>query len=229
MSDAHTETPEAPLAKVLNVILNFAVPGILLIMLGFVGFKFITGMGDTEEERAEAARLIAEAQAAKEAAAAPDGGGAPAPAPGDGGAAPAAADAGGVPAELMALGKSTYATCAACHGPDGQGLQAGPAKMAPSLTNSEVLMGDPDGAILVILKGIQKEGMDYMGIMAALGAGLNDEQIAAVLTYCRNEFDNKGDAITTEQVAAAREKYADLNAPAGVKRSEINSIVESHK
>ena len=41
MSDAHTETPEAPLAKVLNLILNFAVPGTLLIMLGFVGFKFI--------------------------------------------------------------------------------------------------------------------------------------------------------------------------------------------
>lgn len=229
MSDAHLETPEAPLAKGLNLILNFAMPGILLIMLGFVGFKFVVGMGDTDEERAEAARLIAEAEAAEEvAAAAAAGGGGGAPAPG-GGAAPAAADVGGVPADLMALGKSTYATCAACHGPDGQGLQAGPAKMAPSLTKSEVLMGDPDGAILVILKGIQKEGMDYMGIMAALGAGLNDEQIAAVLTYCRNEFDNQGDAITTDQVAAAREKFADLNAPAGVKRSEINAIVESHK
>ena len=231
MSASHTETPETSLAKLLNLILNFAVPGVLLIMLGWVGFKFVAGMGDTKEEREAAAAAIAEAKAAEEAAlvaAAGGGGGAPAPAPGgDGSAAPAAA--GGIPAEVMDLGKQIYTTnCGACHGPDGQGLQVGAAKMAPSFTGSEILMGDPDAAILIVLKGIQKEGMDYMGMMAALGT-LSDDKIAAVLTYGRNEFDNQGDPITVEQVAAARAKFADVEAPVGVKRAEINSIVESHK
>ena len=140
MSDAHSETPEAPLAKLTNTLLNLGVPAFLVAMLGVMGFFFVSGMGDTKEEREESQRLMAEAAAAEQAAAAAAAGGSPAPAPGGaGGAKPAAAD-GGVSPDVMALGKSTYATCAACHGPDGQGIQAGPAKMAPTLTSSTTLI-----------------------------------------------------------------------------------------
>jgi mono/diheme cytochrome c family protein len=222
MSDAHSPSSESPLAKLLNSILLLGAPALLLAMLGLTGFFFVAGMGDTAAERAEDAAAVAAA------APAPAPGGAPSAAP-EVTAAPAPAKAGGKPEgvtdEFWNLGKSSYMTCGACHGPDGQGLQAGPAKMAPSMTASEMLLGDPDKSILVVLKGIQKENMDFLGIMAALGAGLNDEQIAAVLTYCRNSFGNSAPAVTTEQVAAARAKYASVNAPAGVKRSEIDSIV----
>jgi mono/diheme cytochrome c family protein len=101
--------------------------------------------------------------------------------------------------------------------------------MAPSLIGSELLLGDPDESLLILLKGIAKENMDYMGMMAALAAGLDDEKMAAGLTYTRNTWGNKAPAITKEQAAAARAKFADVNAPAGVKRAEIKKIVEAHK
>lgn len=125
-------------------------------------------------------------------------------------------------------GKKAYATCAACHGPDGKGLKAGAALMAPSLIGSEVLLGDPEESILVILKGIKKENFDYMGVMAALGA-LPDDDIAAVLTYLRTLGENSAPAVTVEEVAAARAKFADVNEPAGVPRGKIKEIVEAHK
>lgn len=231
MSHDPSHSSEAPLAKALNSILMLGAPAFLLAMLGLTGFYFVAGMGDTAEEKAADTATVAAADAAA-AAPAPTPGGAPAPA-----AAPAVAaapaKAGGKPEgvtdEFWNLGKSSYMTCGACHGPDGQGLQAGPAKMAPSMTASPVLTGDPDKAILVVLKGIAKENMDFMGIMAGLGAGLNDEQIASVLTYCRNSFGNSASVVTTEQVAAARAKYAAVNAPAGVKRAELDAIVGGAK
>ena len=129
----------------------------------------------------------------------------------------------------MALGKSSYAMCAACHGPDGKGLKAGPALMAPSLIGSEVLLGNPDAPLLVVLKGIAKEDMKFMGMMAPLAAGLDDEKLAAVLTYVRNEWGNSAPAVTVEQAAAARAKFADVDAPAGIKRGDIQKIVDAHK
>jgi mono/diheme cytochrome c family protein len=119
--------------------------------------------------------------------------------------------------------------CAACHGPDGKGLQAGPALMAPSLVGSKLLLGDPDAPLLVVLKGIAKENMNYMGVMAPLAAGLDDQKLAAVLTYVRNEWGNSAPAVTVEQAAAARAKFAAIDAPAGVKRAEIDAIVAAHK
>lgn len=234
MSEAHSTPEESPIAKVMNSILMLGVPALLLMMLAVSGFFFVAGMGDTEEEKATAAEEIAAAEAAVEAtgvaavAAPPVAGGAPAPA-----AAPAG---GGLPEgvtqEFWDLGKSSYATCAACHGADGKGLQAGPMKMAPSFHVADgelklLLDENPDKAILTILKGIQKEGMDYLGMMAALGAGLSDDQIASVLTYLRNSYGNSASPVSPEQVAKAREKYAGVDAPAGVKRSEIDAIVNA--
>ena len=233
MSDATTTTEESPIAKAMNSVLMLGVPAFLLVMLGLSGFFFVAGMGDTDEEKEAAAAAIAAAQPASESGGGDAAAAAPAPTAaadggGGGGATPVAAAGGGneVDPAMMELGKSTYATCAACHGPDGKGLQAGPALMAPSFHGSELLTDEnPDKSILVVLKGIQKEGMEYLGIMAPLGAGLSDEQIAAVLTYLRNSYGNSASAVSVEQVAAAREKYASVNAPAGVKRGEVDQIV----
>lgn len=132
----------------------------------------------------------------------------------------------GVDQATFDLGKATFATCAACHGVDGQGLKAGPLLMAPSFTGSKLLLDpNPDKAILVVLKGIAKEDANFLGIMAALGPALDDQKIAGVLTYLRNSFGNSGPSVTVQQVAAARAKYADLSVPAGVSRKQIDSIV----
>ncbi|HRQ88115.1 MAG TPA: cytochrome c [Bacteroidia bacterium] len=200
-----------------NVFL-FLVPLALIAMLGVVGFAFVRGIVKKDVP-------VAKAEAPAGAAAAP----APA-ASGDAAAAPAPAAGGGADADVMALGKTSYALCAACHGPDGKGFQAGPALMAPSLVGSELLLdANPDKALLVVLKGIAKENMNFMGVMAPLAAGLDDEKLAAVLTYVRNEWGNNAAPVTTEQAAAARAKFSALDAPAGIKRTEIDAVVEAHK
>jgi mono/diheme cytochrome c family protein len=219
-----------PLSSFLGNAFLVAIPVVLIVMLGIVGFAFVGGMKKETKKEEAAVAAAAPAPAAAEtpaadagaAPAAPAAGGAPAPAPAP---APAAA----IDPAVMALGKQSYMLCAACHGPDGTGLKAGPALMAPSLVGSKVLLGDPDGPLLVVLKGIAKENMNFMGVMAPLAAGLDDEKLAAVLTYTRNEWGNSAPAVTVEQAAAARAKFADVNAPAGVKRAELEAIVAAHK
>ena len=227
MSDP-TNDPKNPVLAFIGTAFLFIVPAALIVMLGVVGFAFLGGSGLDVKEEAPPATL-ASSPAAQ--AAPPATETAPAAseetAPAETAAATPAGDA--PPAELMEIGKASYAMCAACHGADGKGLKAGPMLMAPSLVGSEILLGDPDAALLIVLKGIAKENMDYMGMMATLAAGLNDEKLAGVLTYTRNEWGNSAPAITVEQAAAARAKFADVNAPAGVKRAEIQAIVDAHK
>ncbi|MEM1442128.1 MAG: cytochrome c [Verrucomicrobiota bacterium] len=226
MSTPTTDT-QNPILSIIGTVFILAVPASLIVMLGVVGIAFMGGYG-VEKKAEEPKETVAVAPAPPESAGdAPQD---PAPAPAALTVADAeAAPAGGPNAELMEIGKAAYATCAACHGPDGQGLKAGPMLMAPSLIGSDLLLGDPDTALLIILKGIAKENMDYMGMMASLAAGLNDEKLAGVLTYTRNEWGNSAPAITVEQAAAARSKFADVNAPAGVKRAEIQAIIDAHK
>src|SRR6056300_1570471 len=40
---------------------------------------------------------------------------------------------------ILELGKQTYQTCVACHGPDGKGMKAGEVSLAPSLHESEFI------------------------------------------------------------------------------------------
>ncbi len=227
MSD-HTNDPKNPVLSFIGTAFLFIVPAALIVMLGIVGFAFLGGSGLEKKDEAAPATMVASpaAQASPPAVAPVD----PAATAEPAAATVAAAPSGDAPpADLMEVGKASYMMCAACHGADGQGLKAGPMLMAPSLIGSELLLGDADAALLIILKGIAKENMDYMGMMASLAAGLNDEKLAGVLTYTRNEWGNSAPAITVEQAAAARAKFADVDTPAGVKRAEIQAIIDAHK
>jgi mono/diheme cytochrome c family protein len=229
MSAEPTDSKNPILSFIGNAFL-FLVPVSLIVMLGIVGAAFIGGIGGNGKK--PEAPAAAAAPAAPEAAATAAAPGAPATVAAA--TTPAAPPAGGAPVAaidpaVMALGKASYATCAACHGPDGSGLKVGPALMAPSLVGSELLLGDPSKSLLVILKGIAKEDMKYMGMMAPLGAALDDQKLAAVLTYVRNEWGNSAPAVTVEQAAAARAKYDPIAAPAGIKRAEIDQVVAAHK
>lgn len=124
----------------------------------------------------------------------------------------------------MEAGKASYMLCAACHGMDGKGLQAGPSLMAPSLVGSKIATGDPAVFALVVLKGIQKEGTEFLGVMAPLEAALDDEKLAAVMTYVRGSFDNKAAAVTKEDAAKYREQWKDITAP--VSRAKIAELSE---
>lgn len=101
-----------------------------------------------------------------------------------------------VVSEVMKLGKQVYMrNCVACHQPNGKGIP--PA--FPSIANSDVVTGDLDAQILLVLNGVSGSAM------VAFGPQLSDEEIAAVVTYQRNSFgNNTGDEATAEQVLALR-------------------------
>lgn len=113
-------------------------------------------------------------------------------------------------AELYNKGRSIYARdgfCGTCHQPDGKGL---PASGFPPLTANNWVLGNQDRLIKLVLNGmhgpIEVQGKKYPGQvpMTAFGAMLNDEEIAAVVTYVRNSFGNKAPAITPEKVKEVR-------------------------
>jgi mono/diheme cytochrome c family protein len=105
---------------------------------------------------------------------------------------------------VLEMGKASFLVCSACHGPNGEG---GPA--APPLAESEWVTGPVSNLIKIQLRGltgpITVKGKEYNfpAPMAPM-AYQTDEQIAAVLTYVRNNFGNKASAVTAEQVAALR-------------------------
>ena len=98
--------------------------------------------------------------------------------------------------EMMAAGKDIYMThCAACHQANGQGIP--PA--FPAIAGSAMATGDVEAHIDRVVNG--RPGT----AMVAFGAQLNDEELAAVLTYQRNAFGNDtGDIVTPAQISAAR-------------------------
>jgi cytochrome c oxidase subunit 2 len=97
--------------------------------------------------------------------------------------------------ELIARGEKVYAAnCAACHRPDGKG--AGPIK--PLDGAAVVQDADKTKQIMVLLNGQNN------GAMPSWKA-LSDTELAAVITYTKNNWSNKtGQAVQPSEVVAAR-------------------------
>jgi mono/diheme cytochrome c family protein len=99
--------------------------------------------------------------------------------------------------------------CATCHQANGKGLD--PA--FPSLEKSPWVSGEPNRLIRLALYGLagplEINGKKYDGQvpMTPFGGMVNDEEMAAVLTFVRNSFGNKSDAITSEQVKKVRAAF----------------------
>ena len=117
--------------------------------------------------------------------------------------------------ETYRHGKSIYEKegfCSTCHQIDGKGL---PASGFPPLANSEWVLDNDERLIKLTLKGLQGPitvlGKDYPGQvpMTPFEGMLNDDEMAAVLTYIKNAFGNKGAPILKEDVKKLRDKIAD--------------------
>ena len=108
-------------------------------------------------------------------------------------------------AELIARGEKVYqANCAACHQANGLGLPGA----FPAISGSKIATGPIADHINRVLNG--KPGT----AMAACGGQLSDADIAAVVTYQRNAWDNKmGDAAQPAAIASARGGAAEAAAP----------------
>lgn len=124
---------------------------------------------------------------------------------------------GGPAVELTALqlGEKVYKeVCQACHQPTGLG-QAG---QFPALAGSEWVDGseyNEKRLVAVVLKGMKGpvtvKGSAYNGAMPPQENALKPNKLAAVLTYVRQAWGNKGGEITEAQVVAAKKEFADLS------------------
>ena len=98
------------------------------------------------------------------------------------------------PDELKARGEKVYAAnCVACHQPTGVG--APPA--FPPLAGSSMVSGPKEAQLDRVLNG-------KPGTAMAAFKHLSDADLAAVMTYTRSAWGNKGDAVTPAEVKAAR-------------------------
>ena len=113
--------------------------------------------------------------------------------------------------ELFLKGKAIYGRegyCNTCHQPDGGGLSP---SGFPPLAGTPWVTGNEERLIKITLKGLQGPievlGQKYGGQvpMTPFAGLLNDEEVAAVLTYVRNSFGNRASTINPAQVKKVRE------------------------
>lgn len=99
-----------------------------------------------------------------------------------------------LPARAAAAdGKAVFQkSCAACHQASGKGIPGA----FPALAGNAFVQGPAQDPATVLLKG--------RGGMPDFSASLSDADMAAVLTYVRTSWGNRGDALTEQQVAALR-------------------------
>jgi len=98
--------------------------------------------------------------------------------------------------------------CFACHGVDGKGTPlegSVGATLAPPLAGSATVLGHRDAIINVLLFGVAGPigHASYEAQMASMGAN-DDDWMAAVASYVRTGFGNKGSVVPTKDVARIR-------------------------
>ena len=117
-------------------------------------------------------------------------------------------------AGMFNWGKSLYQKegyCGTCHQEDGKGLAAAG---YPPLVGSRWVTGAPERLIKLTMHGlygpIEVKGKQYPGQvpMTAFGGMMSDEEMAAVLTYVRNNWGNQADPVKPEQIAMMRTSTA---------------------
>lgn len=117
--------------------------------------------------------------------------------------------------KLVRQGFTIYSQlCTTCHGPEGKGIQGVKELPAPALASNKHVNGDAEKLIRILLHGLKglNNGVDYMDVMPALGAN-DDEYIASVLSYIRNDMGNKATVVTPEEVKSVREQTTDRKLP----------------
>ena len=129
------------------------------------------------------------------------------------------------PTDPMQLGEKIFGgRCVSCHQQNGQGV----AEQYPPLVGSQWVLENPQRLKRILLHGLQGritvQGSTYNGNMPAFAKVLDDEKIAAVLTYIRNSWGNGAEPISAESLAATRQATADRTAPWTAE--ELSSITQ---
>ncbi|MBM4300684.1 MAG: cytochrome c [Deltaproteobacteria bacterium] len=99
--------------------------------------------------------------------------------------------------DLVKQGQDIYEeNCADCHRSNGEGLWV----KFPALKGNALVTGDPKPVIATVLNGLKGS----LGQMPAWKDTLDDQQIAALVTYIRQAWSNRAPAVTPAMVAATR-------------------------
>ncbi|MFT5121897.1 MAG: putative membrane-bound dehydrogenase-like protein [Kiritimatiellia bacterium] len=123
----------------------------------------------------------------------------------------------GTPPKQVSAGETLYEmACLACHQPEGKGLPG----VYPPLAGSEWIRGDKDTLIKIVLHGltgpVTVAGQTFGGPnavpMPAMG-GLNDQQIAEVISFVRSSYGQGASAVTAAEVQAIRSVTSDRTQP----------------
>lgn len=106
--------------------------------------------------------------------------------------------------DRIANGKKLFGThCSACHQSEGQGLKGA----FPPLAGSDNLLEGPAIAVNAVINGlagpITVNGVEYNSVMPALSY-LSDSDVADIVTFVMNSWDNPGGEVNAAEVAAAR-------------------------
>ena len=106
---------------------------------------------------------------------------------------------------VMEAGRKIYAQqCAVCHGDEGEGF---PPEMPPLAGNQSITMSSPVNPIRMVLNGGYAPGTHKNPRphgMPPFSHILNDEQVAAVVTYIRVAWNNTGTPVTPAQANELR-------------------------
>lgn len=107
--------------------------------------------------------------------------------------------------ERIEFGRETYmSVCQACHMADGTGIEGA----FPPIANSDYLQENSERGISAVVHGLSGEitvnGEIYNGVMPK--QNLTNEEVANVITFILNNFDNGGGEVTPGQVEQIREQ-----------------------
>jgi mono/diheme cytochrome c family protein len=114
------------------------------------------------------------------------------------------------PSAAMKIGQQIYADeCAGCHKADGKGIPG----LFPALAGTSLVrQSDPASLLHVVLRGTMGLATPQAPTAAAMPAFawvLNDDQVAAVLTYIRNSWGNTAPAVAAGDASKARSALAE--------------------
>ncbi len=107
-------------------------------------------------------------------------------------------------------GETLYLTrCSSCHQADGEGITG----VFPPLNEIDWVTDDKGRLIRIILDGVMGEmqvgNTVYSGAMPPWKAYLNDQEMAALLTYIRTAWGNDASAVTENEVMLVRKATSD--------------------
>jgi len=94
--------------------------------------------------------------------------------------------------------------CGTCHQTDGKGVTG----YFPPLTETKWVLGDKDRLIDIVLNGmnsiVEVNGESYNGVMPAFNF-LSDDELALILTYVRQNFENNASVVIEKDIRSARQ------------------------